>query len=73
MTIGRYRVRRLMRQANIVPVWKRKFVQTTNSKHDLPVAENLPIANSIRKNQIKRGRRTSPIFVRVLVGYIWRW
>lgn len=41
MMIGRYKVRRLMRQAGIVPVWKRKFVQTTNSKHDLPVAENL--------------------------------
>src|SRR2546426_3176509 len=23
------------------PVWKRKFVHTTDSKHDLPVAENI--------------------------------
>ena len=41
LVIGRYKVRRLMREANLEPVWKRKFVSTTNSKHDLPVAENL--------------------------------
>lgn len=40
-TLGRYRVRRLMREAALRPVWKRKFVHTTDSKHDLPVAENL--------------------------------
>jgi putative transposase len=39
--IGRYRVRRLMRDAALRPVWKRKFVHTTDSKHDLPVAANL--------------------------------
>lgn len=39
--IGRYRVRRLMRQAALRPVWKRKFVHTTDSKHTLPVADNL--------------------------------
>ncbi len=40
IAIGRYKVRRLMRQSHLVPVWKRKFVNTTDSKHDLPVAEN---------------------------------
>lgn len=40
MTMGRHRVRRLMREANLRPVWRRKFVSTTDSKHDLPVAEN---------------------------------
>ena len=39
--IGRYKVRRLMREACLVPVWKRKFVSTTDSKHALPVAENI--------------------------------
>lgn len=39
--IGRYKVRSLMRQAALKPVWKRKFVHTTNSKHDLPVAANV--------------------------------
>ena len=39
--IGRYRVRRLMREAAVHPVWKRKFTHTTDSRHDLPIAENL--------------------------------
>ena len=41
MIIGRYKVRRLMREAGLTAVWKKKFVNTTDSKHDLPVAENL--------------------------------
>ena len=39
--IGRFKVRRLMREARLQPVWKKKFVNTTDSKHDLPVADNL--------------------------------
>lgn len=39
--IGRYKIRGLMREARLVPVWKRKFVSTTDSKHALPVAENI--------------------------------
>ena len=30
-----------MRKAALKPVWKRKFVHTTDSKHDLPVAANV--------------------------------
>jgi len=41
MRIGRDKVRRLMRQAALKPVWKRKFVHTTDSKHGLPVAANV--------------------------------
>lgn len=39
--IGRYNVRSLMRQQALKRVWKRKFVHTTDSKHDLPVAANV--------------------------------
>lgn len=41
LRIGRYRVRRLMRAHQLKPVWKRKFVHTTDSKHHLPVFENV--------------------------------
>ena len=41
LPLGRYRVRSLMQQHGVRPVWKRKFVHTTDSKHDLPVAENI--------------------------------
>ncbi|CAH1905206.1 hypothetical protein NTGHW29_470008 [Candidatus Nitrotoga sp. HW29] len=39
--VGRYRVRHLMRQAGLKPVWKRKFIHTTDSKHHLPIAANI--------------------------------
>lgn len=39
--IGRFRVRRLMRENGLHPVWRRKFVNTTDSKHTYAVAENL--------------------------------
>ncbi len=39
--LGRYKVLRLMRQHGLRPVWKRKFIHTTDSKHELPVAKNV--------------------------------
>lgn len=39
--VGRFRVRRIMREAGLRTVWRRKFVHTTDSRHDFPVAENL--------------------------------
>ena len=39
--VGRYRVRHLMRQAGLKPVWKRKFIHTTDSKHNLPIVANI--------------------------------
>ena len=38
---GRHRVARLMRQAGLKATVAPKFVVTTDSKHDLPIAENL--------------------------------
>ena len=34
-------MRSLMRQQALKPVWKRKFIHTTDSKHDLPMAANV--------------------------------
>jgi putative transposase len=31
-------MRHLMRQVGLKPVWKRKFIPTTDSKHNLPIA-----------------------------------
>ncbi|MCX6511802.1 MAG: IS3 family transposase, partial [Actinobacteria bacterium] len=38
---GRHRVARLMRQAGLKATVAPKFVVTTDSKHELPIAENL--------------------------------
>jgi len=39
--LGRYRVRRLMKELQLKPIWKPKFVHTTDSNHHLPVYENV--------------------------------
>ena len=39
VTIGRHKVRRLMRLNGLHPVWKRKFVHTTDSKHHASVTQ----------------------------------
>ena len=41
LTIGRHRVRRLMRESRLRALWRRKFVHTTDSGHALPVSDNL--------------------------------
>ena len=39
--VGRYRIRRLMQTNGIRPIWKRKFIHTTDSCHALPIADNV--------------------------------
>ena len=39
--VGRYRVRTLMRIHHIRPIWKRKFIHTTNSRHALSIDDNV--------------------------------
>ena len=41
MEVGIYRVRRLMRDHGLLPVWKRRFTHTTDSKHTLPTSPNV--------------------------------
>ena len=39
-TVGRYRVRSMMKASALNPVWKRKFVRTTDSRHTGRIAPN---------------------------------
>jgi len=39
--VGRHRIRTLMRINGIRPVWKRKFIHTTDSCHTLPIVDNV--------------------------------
>jgi putative transposase len=41
VSIGLYRVRKLMSEQRLRPVWKRKFVVTTDSRHALPRLPNV--------------------------------
>lgn len=41
LTLGRHRVRRLMRENGLQPLWRRKPARATDSRHDSPVFENV--------------------------------
>ena len=41
LVMGRHRIRALMRLNGVRPVWRRKFVHTTDSKHTMAVSPNL--------------------------------
>ena len=41
ITIGRHRVRSLMRANQLRSVWRRKFIHTTDSRHSMPVSSNV--------------------------------
>ena len=41
LVMGRHRVRTLMRLNSLRPVWRRKFVHTTDSKHHMAVSPNI--------------------------------
>jgi len=68
--MGRYKVRRLMKQSNIKPVWKKQFISTTDSKHGLPVADNIlnrqfnpPIPNQVWTSDIT--------YIRTQTGWLY--
>ena len=73
LSIGRRRARTLMRANGLHPVWRRKFVHTTDSRHTMPVSPNvLALASSINRGPTKPGPATSPASARVAAGCTWR-
>ena len=69
-SIGRYRVRRLMKEAALRPVWKRKFVRTTDSGHNLPVAENL-LKRKFEVTLPNRAWVSDITYVRTRIGWLY--
>lgn len=47
VVMGRYRISSLMRANGLRPVWRRKFVHTTDSKHSLLVSPNVLARQSL--------------------------
>lgn len=68
--IGRHRVRTLMREASLRPVWKRKFVATTNSRHDWPVASNV-LARQFKPAQPNRAWAADMTYIRTGQGWLY--
>ena len=68
--IGRYKARRIMRELNIKPVWKRKFVNTTDSKHNLPVADNL-LNREFNPSAPNRAWTSDITYIRTRTGWLY--
>lgn len=68
--IGRYRARTLMRQADLRPVWKRKFVATTNSRHDRPVASNV-LSRQFRPGKPNQAWVSDITYIRTAEGWLY--
>jgi putative transposase len=70
VVVGRFKVRRLMRQAGLKPVWKRKFIHTTDSKHDLPVAPNV-LARQFNPAAPNKAYVSDITYVRTGAGWLY--
>ena len=68
--IGRYKVRSLMRQSHLVPVWKRKFMNTTDSKHNLPVAEN-KLNRQFNPSEPNKAWTSDITYIRTRTGWLY--
>lgn len=68
--IGRYKVRRLMLEAQIKTVWKKKFINTTDSKHDLPVADNI-LNRQFNPSEPNRAWTSDITYVRTRTGWLY--
>lgn len=68
--IGRYRVRQLMQQHHIRPVWKRKFIHTTDSKHDLPIVDN-KLNRQFEQTEPNRAWVADMTYIRTRSGWLY--
>lgn len=68
--IGRYRVRSLMKKQGIKPVWKRKFIHTTDSKHGMPIADNI-LNRQFKPKQPNKAWVADITYIRTRSGWLY--
>ncbi|MCQ8120018.1 IS3 family transposase, partial [Methylomonas rosea] len=68
--IGRYRVRSLMKELQLKPIWKPKFVHTTDSNHNLPVYENV-LDRQFEQAEANRAWASDITYIRTLTGWLY--
>ena len=71
--IDRERTRKLMKVLRPQVKQKRKYKVTTDSKHRLPIAENMLDRQFLPLRPIERGERTSRTYGPRKVGCTWQW
>ena len=70
LKVGRHRARTLMRQNALRARWKRKFIHTTDSRHDLPVAANV-LARDFSPSAPNRAWVSDITYVRTGSGWLY--
>ncbi|MCJ8203964.1 IS3 family transposase [Pseudomonas sp. RGM2987] len=70
VSVGRHKVRRLMKQQDLRPIWKRKFVHTTDSNHSFPVAENL-LNRQFNPERINQSWVADITYIRTRSGWLY--
>jgi len=70
LSVGRSRARRLMREQGLKARWRRKFVHTTSSGHDLPVAENI-LDRQFRPAAIDQAWVADITYIRTARGWLY--
>lgn len=68
--IGRHRVRSLMKELQLKPIWKPKFVHTTDSNHNLPVYENV-LDRQFEQAEANRAWVSDITYIRTLSGWLY--
>ena len=70
VVIGIYRLRRLMRHHGLRSSWKRKFVHTTDSKHELPISPNV-LARQFNPTHPNQAWVSDITYIRTRSGWLY--
>lgn len=70
LSIGRHATRSLMKAHQLQVSWKRKYTHTTDSKHSLPVADNV-LDRQFRPQQPNRAWGCDITYVRTAAGWLY--
>ena len=70
LRLGRYKVRKLLEKFDLKACGKRKFVHTTDSKHGLPVAENL-LNRAFTPQDLNQAWTSDITYIRTRTGWLY--
>ena len=70
LRLGRYKVRKLLEKFDLKACWKHKFVHTTDSKHGLPVAENL-LNRAFTPQDLNQAWTSDITYIRTRTGWLY--
>ena len=70
VSVGRHRARTLMREHGLAAKWRRKFAHTTDSRHELPVADN-ELDSQFAPSQPNRVWAGDITYIRTASGWLY--